>query len=407
MGMPQLLDRPEALRAVFRSLDVDDSGAIEMHELLTLATGMCPAMSEEACKALFKRLDADGDAKVDEAEYLDCMVTLTAAISQAEFDLSIRNLLAHVQPRASTVDSRYYVHCEGNRAYLEADVLPAVERGLNALVAAVEAERLRVASGVDWDEGFLPPDWRPLRPLQFLGEFLRANSKTGLAQQAEEDAVAAAAAAAHKKKGVHEMTRPEKLRHSFHAMDRDGSGYLDFDEMLFVCRRINPGKGLEEARAQAGWMDKDGDGQVGLDEYLRAMEELTAEVDQETFDAGVNKVLASTKFAYASRGDKLQMVFDHIDKDGSGELDRDELEALARALVPGGDLVKVRKTLTWLDADGDSSVSFGEFERPMLTVTAKLDDETFDAAIHTLLRTEGDAVDPDPADDLPPKFGKS
>jgi hypothetical protein len=35
-------------------------------------------------------------------------------------------------------------------------------------------------------------------------------------------------------------------------------------------------------------------------------------------------VLASTKFAYASRGDKLQMVFDHIDKDGSGELDRHE-----------------------------------------------------------------------------------
>jgi len=26
--------------------DVDDSGAIEMHELLTLAAGMCPAMSE-------------------------------------------------------------------------------------------------------------------------------------------------------------------------------------------------------------------------------------------------------------------------------------------------------------------------------------------------------------------------
>jgi hypothetical protein len=38
-------------------------------------------------------------------------------------------------------------------------------------------------------------------------------------------------------------------------------------------------------------------------------------------------------------------------------------------------------------------------------VTAKLDDDTFDAAIHKLLRAEGEAVEPDPADDLPPKVG--
>ena len=50
-------------------------------------------------------------------------------------------------------------------------------------MAAVEAERLRVASGADWDEGYLPPDWRPLRPLQFLGEWLRANSNTGMLQK--------------------------------------------------------------------------------------------------------------------------------------------------------------------------------------------------------------------------------
>jgi Ca2+-binding EF-hand superfamily protein len=84
--MPELLDRPEALRAVFQSLDADDSGTIEMAELLTLATGICPAMSEDECRAMFKFLDADGDAKVDESEYLQCMVMLTADIPQQEFD---------------------------------------------------------------------------------------------------------------------------------------------------------------------------------------------------------------------------------------------------------------------------------------------------------------------------------
>ena len=52
------------------------------------------------------------------------------------------------------------------------------------------------------------------------------------------------------------------------------------------------------------------------------MTDLMENIDQETFDAGVNKVLTAVKFAYASREEKLKMVFDHIDADGSGELDR-------------------------------------------------------------------------------------
>jgi Ca2+-binding EF-hand superfamily protein len=140
----------------------------------------------------------------------------------------------------------------------------------------------------------------------------------------------------------------------------------------FVCKKINPGKGLEEAKSQVAWMDKDGDGQVDQDEYVRAMSDLMDDIDQETFDAGVNKVLMAVKFAYASREEKLRMVFDKIDADGSGELDKEELTMLAKALVPGGDETKVKKTMAWLDKDGDSNVSFDEFKGPMLHVTAGL-----------------------------------
>ena len=58
------------------------------------------------------------------------------------------------------------------------------------------------------------------------------------------------------------------------------------------------------------------------------MTDLMENIDQETFDAGVNKVLTAVKFAYASREEKLKMVFDHIDADGSGELDRQRARLL-------------------------------------------------------------------------------
>lgn len=128
-------------------------------------------------------------------------------------------------------------------------------------------------------------------------------------------------------------------------------------------------------------------------------------VEETSFDAGINRIITAVRFAYASREEKLKMVFDHIDVDYSGGLDMTELTVLAKALVPGGDEAKVQKTLAWLDKDGDRNITFDEFKEPMLKITEKLDDDTFDEAIHKLLQAKGEAAEPDPADDLPSKFG--
>ena len=400
------MDRSEALRVVFHALDGDDSGSIEIGEVLHLATGMCQTMSEDDARAWFQEMDKDGDATVDEAEYLEAMLKLTDDLSPQQFEHRIKDLLARTNKEVT--DPRWYYHCENNREYLEAEVVPLLESGLNEMMRAIEAERLRVASGKDWDEdGHVPPDWRPIRPLQFLGEYLRENSKTMVRKREEEARLAAEAAAKaeYLNRTFDEMDREQKLRYSFDKMDGDGNGALDFDELVFVCRKINPGKGVEEARMQLSWMDKDGDGQVDQDEYVNAILEIMQDVDEETFVNGVKRVLTAVQFAKADRIEKLKMVFERVDEDDSGELDRDELTKLAVALVPGGDEVKVRKTMKWLDANGDAAVSFEEFKGPMIEATEGLDDDQFDAAVHKLLAAEGEAVEPDPADDLPPKFG--
>ena len=402
----EAMDRVEALRVVFRSLDDDDSGSLDMDEVLRLLVeGVCQRLTLDEAIAYFETLDADGDGTIDEEEYVAAMLHITRDYTAEEFEHEVKHLIA--RSRKAIEDPKYYFHCDGNREYLGDEVAPLLEKGLEALLSAVEKERLRVATGVDWDEdGYRPDDWRPLRPLRFLGEWLRRNSRTGRAEVAAEEARLAAERAKYDWRDIpfEKRTREEKLRTSFEAMDRDDSGSLDFDEMLFVCRKINPGRGLEETKSQVEWLDKDGDGQVDAEEYVAAMTQLMEEIDDETFDEGVKKVLTAVTFAYATREEKLKMVFDRVDDDGSGELDREEMTKLARALTPGGDEAKVRKTLKWLDKDGDAAVTFDEFKTPILEMTSGLDDDQYDAAIHKLLAADGEATEPDPAEELPTKF---
>ena len=128
------MDRSEALRVVFHALDGDDSGSIEIEEVLHLATGMCQTMSEDDARAWFKEMDKDGDATVDEQEYLDAMLELTENLSPPEFEHRIKDLLARTNKEVT--DPRFYYHCENNREYLEAEVVPLVEKGLNELIDA-------------------------------------------------------------------------------------------------------------------------------------------------------------------------------------------------------------------------------------------------------------------------------
>ena len=160
------MDRSEALRVVFHALDGDDSGSIEIEEVLHLATGMCQTMSEDDARAWFQEMDRDGDATVNEAEYLEAMLKLTDDLSPQQFEHRVKDLLARTNKEVT--DPRWYYHCENNREYLEAEVVPLLESGLNEMMRAIEAERLRVASGKDWDEdGHVPPDCGPCAPSSF------------------------------------------------------------------------------------------------------------------------------------------------------------------------------------------------------------------------------------------------
>ena len=408
------LDRRDALAAMFHALDVNGDGRVSLDEATRAACGVCPTMTESEVDEWFRSMDVSDTGLLDESEYVAGMLNVTRGMTEAEFATSARDTIARTARKVK--HPRYYFHRDDARGYLGEELVPLLERGLDALLREVETERLRVASGADWDEdGYVPDDWRPTRPLRFLGKLAPAPMyPRGRPWRAGAEAAAAEAkrllecemaARGGKPRPMHELSREEKLEMCFDAMDRNGDGTLTFDEMLRVCRKIDPGRGREEAASMVQWMDVDSDGKVSKAEYETAMLAVMEHLDDEVFDLGIERTLTATRFADASRAEKLRMVFEKCDADADGRLDIDELRSLANALIVGGDEQKVRRTMKWLDANGDDVVTFEEFVTPMLAATAPVDDDPISTRrVRRILAADGDATEPDAADALHAKL---
>ena len=413
------LDRRDALEAMFHALDVNEDGKVFVDEVIDAACGVCPTMTEAEVHSWFRRMDISDAGFLDARDYVAGMLNATKGMTDAEFADAVRDTINRTHKKVR--HPRYYFHRDDEhgisaREYLGKELTPLLEKALDALLRELQDERLRVATGRDWDaDGYAPTEWRPVRPLRFLGTWLRENSAKGSRLRAEREAEAALRAEKAREtaeralrngrpEALCEMTREEKLVLCFRAMDRDGDGNLTFEETLRVCRDIDPGGGREEASSMVRWMDVNEDGQVDEREYVTALLGLMEHLDEDVFDVFVERVLTAARFANSARLEKLKMVFEKCDVDGDGYLDVEELRALAKALIVGGDEVKVERTMRWLDSNEDDKVSFDEFLGPLSRSTETVDDDRFDAAVKQILELRGDAKETDASEALHPKL---
>eukprot|EP00930_Biecheleria_cincta_P070323 TRINITY_DN57965_c0_g1_i1.p1 TRINITY_DN57965_c0_g1~~TRINITY_DN57965_c0_g1_i1.p1 ORF type:complete len:616 (-),score=151.25 TRINITY_DN57965_c0_g1_i1:24-1871(-) len=139
-----------------------------------------------------------------------------------------------------------------------------------------------------------------------------------------------------------------RIRGCFEAVDADGSGEIDEEELGAAFRMM--GMKLDDQELHKAFLevDLDGSGTVEWPEFLFLMSK---------FGAGES---LESKFT-EERLAELREVFNLFDEDGNGTLDADELALVMRSvgLVPS--MQEIKNMIDEVDADGSGSIEWPEF----------------------------------------------
>jgi Ca2+-binding EF-hand superfamily protein len=187
---------------------------------------------------------------------------------------------------------------------------------------------------------------------------------------------------------AHYAGKDMTTRQVFDALDEDKSGFLDRDEVAKASGMLSAGLGFvmsgEELDRQFKIMDPDGDGEVTFTEFeawWKSVEadQLVGDMEQEDVlealeEAGITPQTGTSivsmrealKTHYAGRDLSAKAVFESLDLDGSGFLDRGEVEKAAGTLGAAlGTLMsedELEVCFSSMDPDGDGEVTLQEFE---------------------------------------------
>lgn len=152
----------------------------------------------------------------------------------------------------------------------------------------------------------------------------------GNKQSKAKDDAAAAPVTPHPKVNI-QSQKSMAIMDTFEALDADGSGYLDFDEVQEGLKKLGyPPNYAFDVFVQ---LDQNKEHQISFEEF---------------------KVWVEAKY------DDMKELFDSVDKDGSGQLDMQELEIMLHHLdLP---TTNAKDLMEQLDKDGDKLISFQEFQ---------------------------------------------
>eukprot|EP01052_Picozoa_sp_SAG31_P012413 SAG31_NODE_725_length_12546_cov_34.366857_5_plen_2399_part_00 len=170
----------------------------------------------------------------------------------------------------------------------------------------------------------------------------------------------------------HRRKEIQYLQELFDRIDEDCNGTMDIGE--FQQLTIDIGLALNTVELQSIWreVDTDSSGEVEFDEFVAWFKGQSKGIAAE-----MRRCMRMTKMLLCAKGAMIYAVdqgnrqgkktllemFDYLDKDGSGELGRDEIEMLAEDLKVSANSAEIDSAVQHMDTDGNGEIGFEEFRR--------------------------------------------
>ena len=388
----------------FQHLDRNSSGDLELPELCVIVERLTPMATNEQAQSWLEWMDSDGDGKVQMDEFIEAMGRYMEFLDDENFNAGVDDILNDRALRMGfdEAEEAGYVHPAENREYL-AEIVPVLDEALNALCLRAQEDRVQLAAGKDWVDGFMPDDWKPFDSLEWLGNWLVEDDrrhKAGEPEEPEEEIP----------KPFSEMTRTEKIELCLNSISELESTRIELPLKTILCHTvlITTPSSLATARRNFKWLGSPGDSLVPIKDAAKALEQVATalEFSDEIFESKIFKMLNKNSLHVLSPSEKYMMAFHHIDFDNSGELDLDELVKFGRMLNPYANMEKVRASMVLMDTDKSGTISIKEFVTAMQKLVDKSKHE--DTGIQRLLSAARLAREKEwgPAKDISAKYAK-
>jgi Ca2+-binding EF-hand superfamily protein len=134
----------------------------------------------------------------------------------------------------------------------------------------------------------------------------------------------------------------DRYKQFFVEADTDNDGQLSLEELTAALRHRGYAESDLKIKAMFDSVDDSGDRLISLDEYLKAMGQIP---DKD------HKIAA------------MHRVFREFDKNGDGEIDKSELEAVFKEMGKSVPQEEIDRIIAAADRDGNKKLNYEEFIR--------------------------------------------
>ncbi len=153
----------------------------------------------------------------------------------------------------------------------------------------------------------------------------------------------------------------EQLRRIFEELDEDGSGELDRDEVRSMVTQLGMDASEKDVDAAMSAMDADGGGTVDFEEFCAWWRSRPSETD--SMADRMTERMQSLQGADPVLEQHVLYVFELIDADNSGRLDREEVRAAAKRLGANMEAAEAARMFDEMEKGPSGEVGFHSFRR--------------------------------------------